>query len=739
MKRATGNAGKILCAILYLAGIFLFTASVTFADESGTGSITGSFYAFGHTVSREYAYSEDFFRLPRDEYNHDMARLSLGLALAAFRDTGNPDAHDDTLIAYFEEMGFEQIETGTSLTEPSSFPISYGFARLPLEDMTVVALAVCGGNYGDEEWASNLTVGDDVRSEGFQACAVKVEEALADYMERHPAEGDVKLWIAGFSRGAAVSNITAADCTDSGVYKDVYAYTFATPRTTREPGQYTNIFNILRKNDVVPKIPLADWEFKRFGTDMYLVSPEIDIDRADVFARAKELYQEMIGSDMVVNFDLNYQLRTLFDYLYMLMQDSGTYVEYLQPIFLDLLTKSDGTMDALTFLLEAIQQYSQEDNQHEEELQSLVKYLESLIGVYVLQDGISKLPIDKWDPQYGTYNLFNEHFPFDYQALMLSSDDPEELFSNNTKYARIVIYGKVETQIMEGDKVLKTVLKDGKELVDGVEDPESLPHVEYANNKRVITLPADRSFTISIKSKAILPQTITYTGLVFSGDTVRAEADDQYSFLMNSGDTASIKTSTGGKAIEPEGSDYTEITAIVDKIYSPTTVMRLENNRVIHLTITGLVNKILFILILLILSMIVSIILTIIRIKKHKKRHVRVALIWHCVIAAVFAILEVSMWYFVPILTLAKFIPGLLVFIVITVYIHKGYRLYKKNLKACVALLAALAAYVILESLLIGDFAIWKGIMLMLVYAFFLTAGYIFLWKEKGEVCESAS
>ena len=489
----------------------------------------------------------------------------------------------------------------------------------------------------------------------------------------------------------------------------------------------------------MPKIPLADWKFKRFGTDMYLVSPEIDIDRADVFARAKELYQEMIGSDMVVNFDLNYQLRTLFDYLYMLMQDSGTYVEYLQPIFLDLLTKSDGTMDALTFLLEAIQQYSQEDNQHEEELQSLVKYLESLIGVYVLQDGISKLPIDKWDPQYGTYNLFNEHFPFDYQALMLSSDDPEELFSNNTKYARIVIYGKVEAQIMEGDKVLKTVLKDGKELVDGVEDPESLPHVEYANNKRVITLPADRSFTISIKSKAILPQTITYTGLVFSGDTVRAEADDQYSFLMNSGDTASIKTSTGGKAIEPEGSDYTEITAIVDKIYSPTTVMRLENNRVIHLTITGLVNKILFILILLILSMIVSIILTIIRIKKHKKRHVRVALIWHCVIAAVFAILEVSMWYFVPILTLAKFIPGLLVFIVITVYIHKGYRLYKKNLKACVALLAALAAYVILESLLIGDFAIWKGIMLMLVYAFFLTAGYIFLWKEKGEVCESAS
>ena len=125
MKRFTGNAGKMLCAILCMAGIFLVTASVTFADESGTGSITGSFYAFGHRISREFAYSEDFFRLPRDEYNHDMARLSLGMAFAAFRDTGNPEANDDTLIAYFEEMGFDRIETGTSLTEPSSFPISY--------------------------------------------------------------------------------------------------------------------------------------------------------------------------------------------------------------------------------------------------------------------------------------------------------------------------------------------------------------------------------------------------------------------------------------------------------------------------------------------------------------------------------------------------------------------------------------------------------------------------------------
>ena len=129
--------------------------------------------------------------------------------------------------------------------------------------------------------------------------------------------------------------------------------------------------------------------------------------------------------------------------------------------------------------------------------------------------------------------------------------------------------------------------------------------------------------------------------------------------------------------------------------------------------------------------MIASIILTIIRRKKHRKRNPIVALVWHSVVAAVFAILEVALWYFVPILTLAKFIPGILVFIVILVYTVKGYRANRKSLKACILLICALAAHEILESLLIGDFAIWKGILLLTAYAFFLTAAYIFLWKEQ--------
>ena len=743
--RIRGRIGsRRFLATMCLLCFLLFTAAAEMAEADSTAGISGTFFTFGHSVTREYAYSEAFFRRPSDVYSHDLARLSLGMALAAFRDENHPQEQDFNLIAFLQAMGFDQIETEPYRTAPTSYSIAYGIAQMKMDDRTVIALAVCGGGYG-AEWASNLTVGDDVRPVGFQDASQQVQAALRDYLERHPVDGDAVLWTTGYSRGGAVSNITAADCTDSGIFMDLYAYTFATPRTTRNPGHYSNIFNILQKNDIVPKIPLSDWGFERYGTDLFLVSPEIDMDCEAVAEQAAALYREIVDAEMVRNYEINYQLRILLDYLYMLVQDSASYTMYLQPLVLDIMTQDEGTQDALQVLLEALQRYSLQNDHHGEELKAMRDYVGILINVYYLQDGIGRLPVNQWDPQFGTANLFNEHLPFEYLAMMFASDDPQELFSENTKYVRLVIYGNVDAQILDGDRILKTILADGRELVDGAEAPDSLPDVDCANEKIVITLPANRSYTVSIKSRSALPQTVTYTGLLFSGNTVRAEADDLYSYLMNSGDTAIITTSIHGKAIEPAGSDHTDVSLYINTIYSPTTAMRLENNSVLHLTISGLVNKILFIAVLLLAQMILSIVLSVIRRKTHRKKNVVVAFIWHSVIAAVFAILELALWYFIPILPLAKLIPGILVFIVIVVYALKGYRMKRKGLIAFFILAGTLAGYDILESLLIGDFAVWKGAIMLMVYAGFMIAAYYVLWRKRvvpgensGETADSA-
>lgn len=730
-KTLTKMLGILICSMLLITSIGVAPSKADETKNADTRSVTGQFSAFGKIITWEYPYSDEYFLVPSGHYDHNFAKLSLGLALSSFRHKENPDAQDDHLIAFFEGMGFRDIETDTYRKEPEPDSISYGLASKKIGDLTVLACAVCGGNY-TAEWASNLTVGNEDRSEGFHDASRKVQAAIKDYLERHPFDGAVKLWITGYSRAAATSNITAADLIPSGLFEDVYAYTFATPCTTRQPSPYPNIFNIMQKDDPVPKVPLTDWDYGHYGTDLYFVSPETDSDCAAIMENASRIYQEITGAQMVSNAEINYQLRIILDYLLMILPDPGVYKEYLQPLILDIMTSSDETKEALLVLLEALERYSVDKKEHGEELKAMREYLETMVNVYYLKGTLNKWPADMWDPQFGVANLFHAHFPFEYLAMMYASDEPAALFSENTDYIRLVIYGRVDAEILDEGKTLKTILADGTELVDGKSDTYSFPDVICSKEKMVITLPADKNIKVKVTSRAALPQTITYTGLLFSGHTVRASADDLYSYFMNNGDEAIITTSSTGKAIEPLESDYLEVSSVLETIYSPTTAMRLENNSVMHLTISGLVNKLLFILVFLLIQMIVSIILAIIRVKKKRKRNKVAAFIWHFIMAAIFAILEVAMWYFVPILTLGRFIPAVVVLLVIAVYAWKGYRYHKKGLGKCFILTGVLILYEILTSLLIGEFTFNKGLVELIAYAVFMVLAYLLMWKDKA-------
>ena len=94
------------------------------------------------------------------------------------------------------------------------------------------------------------------------------------------------------------------------------------------------------------------------------------------------------------------------------------------------------------------------------------------------------------------------------------------------------------------------------------------------------------------------------------------------------------------------------------------------------------------------------------------------------------------MWYFVPILTLAKMIPGALAFIVIVIYAIKGCLEKRGSWKTFLILVTALTAYVLLESLLIGDFTVLKGILLLIAYLGFTTAAFILLWHRRAKISQ---
>lgn len=104
--------------------------------------------------------------------------------------------------------------------------------------------------------------------------------------------------VTGHSLGAAVANLVAEHlnsckdtnhCPGSRAEKDIYAYTFATPKTENDITKYNNkknqnIFNILNNNDIVTFVPTnfskpnwSDNGWTRYGRDFRITMP-MDVD-----------------------------------------------------------------------------------------------------------------------------------------------------------------------------------------------------------------------------------------------------------------------------------------------------------------------------------------------------------------------------------------------------------------------------------------------------------------------------
>ena len=166
---------------------------------------------------------------PDDVYHHDLMQASFGLATSAFRNKNRPiNDKDHDILDFFKNAGFTDPRTDDFHTHTGLNTIASAIAKRQAGDATIIAVAISGNNYEDE-WLSNLTVDDDYRASGFNSAADRVTARLDRYIKEHHLEGELRLWVAGYSRAAAVTNLFAADAIDSGKFQAVYAYCFAPP------------------------------------------------------------------------------------------------------------------------------------------------------------------------------------------------------------------------------------------------------------------------------------------------------------------------------------------------------------------------------------------------------------------------------------------------------------------------------------------------------------------------------
>ena len=264
----------------------------------------------GCDLTHTFYYSDSFFTHPATQYDHQLALATLGLVCAAANTIASDaeywvngsvgrEAH---IAAAYEALGFGDalfcnydLDTGRA----GDF-VGYSLARKTLtlngQRTTLVALILRGGGYGGE-WASNFHMGDTSAHTGFVTPVAAVFASLKAYLARAGQSGAFKLWLGGYSRGAAVANLTAARIRQQLpqiAQENTFVYTFAAPAAltaadrpdlqadydndhTADGGLKTdwdvsNIFNIISSGDIVARVMPEEWGYHRNGNDRFLPS-----------------------------------------------------------------------------------------------------------------------------------------------------------------------------------------------------------------------------------------------------------------------------------------------------------------------------------------------------------------------------------------------------------------------------------------------------------------------------------
>lgn len=283
---------RIISLLLCLVLIVSLVPAAAAADMGDTRTVAVR-YASGHgendhDYEATFTYSDELFTKSGYTYRQDLAEMSLGLAFAAFssKDSQYSDNYatgNRNFVSMAEQCGFENIQSNKWMFQPAETDsIGINCASKTIRDnggsYTLIAVGVRGNNY-HAEWGGNARLDATGEHKGFALGRDQALDYLRSYIADTGISGRVKIWIAGYSRGAAVSNMVGGTL-DNGYSlgegvslspHDLYCYCYETPMgTTKNQVQgrlYDNIQNLVNENDLVTYVAFDNWDFARYGVD----------------------------------------------------------------------------------------------------------------------------------------------------------------------------------------------------------------------------------------------------------------------------------------------------------------------------------------------------------------------------------------------------------------------------------------------------------------------------------------
>lgn len=263
------------------------TSDAAFAETS-TATITYPYYGFVEDPDDPWGsvydaldetgtveYSDDFFMVPSPGDHPRLRALSYALALAGFENEadGYPST-DDTpnpkLTKMLNEMGFSDYQYWDLASDPDghSMGTTIGHKTLP-SGQELVVIAPRNYNYLTE-WISNLNVGTSGDHNGFAEAANLIVDRFTEYVASRDLK-NYKVWVTGYSRGGAVTDLFAKYINESienydFAPDDFYAYTFGAPKASIAETRFSNIHDVKDGDDLLLGYVFPEkWGFHNTG------------------------------------------------------------------------------------------------------------------------------------------------------------------------------------------------------------------------------------------------------------------------------------------------------------------------------------------------------------------------------------------------------------------------------------------------------------------------------------------
>ena len=265
------------------------------------------------TAKYIYDYDENWFFTPSTTYQHGLTKMSIRGAVAGYGVMDDPysiDTNIKYLMAETDKNSLEFTNYESSYPDPKTNTIGYAISSRNIKNSagktgSLLMVTVRGGGYMDE-WGGNFDLGTKDEHQGFNEAALQVRDGIKKYVEKYKDKlpYELKVWISGYSRGAATTNRVAKMLDDGaveGLTRDnIYAFCFECPQNTTktqsyvESDKYKNIVSIVNSVDLVPKVAMSGFEFKRYGTVYQLPNIRALADYGIARAKMVKCYTNLI-------------------------------------------------------------------------------------------------------------------------------------------------------------------------------------------------------------------------------------------------------------------------------------------------------------------------------------------------------------------------------------------------------------------------------------------------------------